>query len=221
MEFYFYKRELQIDLIMQQAEHRLSQPVNIVTIKFSHNKFAERTQAGIFKLCSSPLIQSDIHLTKVFDVRSAGFHSDRLRNATVRPLMVAPTENSQKCLICCDQSPNSFFLPCGNAGICEECGLKILKTSSQCHLCRADVAALVITHFPITNKEKVKKLEKAFYIDKGDECHQQQVEGVLMTPENGDKEVDTNQYQDIEGDLYLANDMVLQEFSVVNKIQCN
>ena len=54
------------------------------------------------------------------------------------------SESSVKdCLICCSAPCDSVFMPCGHAGVCNTCALKLLETTKICHICRNKIAIVI------------------------------------------------------------------------------
>lgn len=54
------------------------------------------------------------------------------------------TENSETCqrrlcVICFDDTRDSFFLPCGHCATCFTCGMRIAEESSLCPICRKKI----------------------------------------------------------------------------------
>jgi hypothetical protein len=45
-------------------------------------------------------------------------------------------DSVKDCVICCENECDSVFMPCGHAGVCSVCGLKLLETTKLCHICR-------------------------------------------------------------------------------------
>ena len=145
-EYMLFYRDLLVDEEINQAILYYSAPIKIGTLKFDHPKYCERTDSGLFKLCEEPIQIPQIESNYILNIFkpncNTGFYTTRELTNAVSPKnassLITPVDNSSPlCLICFDRPPDSFFLPCGNAGICCSCGLALLKTSSTCHLCRS------------------------------------------------------------------------------------
>ena len=48
----------------------------------------------------------------------------------------ALNDSVKECVICCENECDSVFMPCGHAGVCNACALKLLETTKLCHICR-------------------------------------------------------------------------------------
>ncbi len=146
-EYMLFFHDLLVDEEINQATEYYSAPIKISTIKFDHPKYCERTDSGLFRLCEEPVqipqIESSSLLNMLRPHCNTGFYTSReLTNAIMPKNSVVSTvafvdNSSPLCLICFDKPPDSFFLPCGNAGICSSCGEALLKNSATCHLCRS------------------------------------------------------------------------------------
>ena len=142
-EYLLFYHDLIVDEEMNQAALFYSAPVHITTIKFDHPKYCERTERGLYRLCEEPLVippaESNTLITLFKSNCNRGFYTSRnCANAIIpNKSVISLNECSSQCLICFENPPDCFFLPCGNAGICSSCGTILLKNSSTCHLCRA------------------------------------------------------------------------------------
>eukprot|EP00826_Nyctotherus_ovalis_P065903 TRINITY_DN9707_c0_g1_i5.p1 TRINITY_DN9707_c0_g1~~TRINITY_DN9707_c0_g1_i5.p1 ORF type:complete len:165 (-),score=23.41 TRINITY_DN9707_c0_g1_i5:40-534(-) len=53
------------------------------------------------------------------------------------------TAAEQVCRICLDAEANAVLMDCGHGAICFDCGLTLLKTTCECHLCRQPLIQLL------------------------------------------------------------------------------
>ena len=135
-EYTIFYKDVLIDRQIDEASKEYDHPLQIVTQVFKHIKYAEITSSGKCKLCEAPLTNQKSPQTSLISKLKPncdpGFYSSRTRDL---PILGSPTNSL--CSICFENPPNCFFLPCGNTGLCIECAMNILKTSGNCHLCRA------------------------------------------------------------------------------------
>lgn len=53
------------------------------------------------------------------------------------------TAAEQVCRVCLDAEANAVLMDCGHGAICFDCGLTLLKTTCECHLCRQPLIQLL------------------------------------------------------------------------------
>lgn len=81
------------------------------------------------------------------------------------------------CTICLDAPANAVLMDCGHGAICFECGIALLKTTCECHLCRRPVIQVLKIDTKFVNDDMLKVLEAADlynvikYTTQGDALH--------------------------------------------------
>ena len=62
-----------------------------------------------------------------------------------------PSKNrdSNKCLICFENSPDGVFMNCGHGGFCTTCAFEMVEIKNECHLCRQEIKQVVQLKFPV------------------------------------------------------------------------
>jgi hypothetical protein len=48
------------------------------------------------------------------------------------------------CSLCCDKTADSVMMPCGHAGLCNDCAMKMWQRTEMCHLCRNPIENVVL-----------------------------------------------------------------------------
>jgi hypothetical protein len=66
----------------------------------------------------------------------------------------------KECNFCTSNEPDSVFLPCGHAGICNTCALKFLENGKNCHLCRQVIQQVVLLSKENDGKVVVTEVDK-------------------------------------------------------------
>ena len=67
----------------------------------------------------------------------------------------------QGCTICLDAEANAVLMTCGHGAICFECGLTLLSSSCECHLCRQPVIQVLKIDTTFSHDDFLKVLEAA------------------------------------------------------------
>ncbi len=67
----------------------------------------------------------------------------------------------QGCTICLDAEANGVLMDCGHGAICFECGLALLNSTCECHLCRQPVIQVLKIDTSYVHDDLLKVLEAA------------------------------------------------------------
>jgi len=67
----------------------------------------------------------------------------------------------ESCTICLDSAANAVLMDCGHGAICFECGLALLNSTCECHLCRQPVIQVLKIDTTFIHQDLLKVLEAA------------------------------------------------------------
>jgi len=67
----------------------------------------------------------------------------------------------QTCTICLDKIANAVLMNCGHGAICFNCGLTLLSTACECHLCRQQIVQVLRIDIKGQNDDLLKVIEAA------------------------------------------------------------
>jgi hypothetical protein len=67
----------------------------------------------------------------------------------------------QSCTICLDKTANAVLMNCGHGAICFDCGLTLLSTTCECHLCRQPIVQVLRIDMKAQNDDLLKVVEAA------------------------------------------------------------
>ncbi len=65
------------------------------------------------------------------------------------------------CTVCLNAEANAVLMDCGHGAICFECGLKLLETTCECHLCRRPVIQVLKVDVGVVGDGLLRVLESA------------------------------------------------------------
>lgn len=90
--------------------------------------------------------EDDVKVNKIAESPSSTIKKEKVkidkekRQKRLEKLLKEPknkiTQDTEVCLICMDNKPNSIFHPCGHGGFCFECATCIVESNALCHYCR-------------------------------------------------------------------------------------
>lgn len=93
-------------------------------------------------------------------------HAELRHAITARdaPVYMKKTERGEKniaqsCIICLDAGANAVLMDCGHGAICFKCGLVLLETTCECHLCRQPVIQVLRIDTAFESSDLLKVLE--------------------------------------------------------------
>lgn len=66
---------------------------------------------------------------------------------------------AQNCTVCLDKVANAVLMDCGHGAICFDCGLVLLNTTCECHLCRQPIVQVVKVDVKFCNEELLKVVD--------------------------------------------------------------
>jgi len=94
-------------------------------------------------------------------VKSARDHHTTNTVSSERYMKKISKEKTQGCTICLDAAANAVLMDCGHGAICFECGLALLDTTCECHLCREPVIQVLKIDISFINDDLLKVIEAA------------------------------------------------------------
>lgn len=94
-------------------------------------------------------------------VKSARNHSTSNPSGTERYMRRVSREKSQTCTICLDAGADAVLMDCGHGAICFVCGLALLNTTCECHLCRQPVVQVLKIDTSFVSHDLLKVVEAA------------------------------------------------------------
>lgn len=72
---------------------------------------------------------------QIFKINSTLYTFDKRETKAEKSLK----DSVKDCVICCENECDSVFMPCGHAGVCNTCALKLLESTKLCHICRKHI----------------------------------------------------------------------------------
>ncbi len=104
--------------------------------------------------CSNPRGQQDVSLDSARYIKKTDRGNSSRNNK-------GQMSARQACTICLDSEANAVLMDCGHGAICFQCGIKLLGTTCECHLCRQPVVQVLKIDTSFVHDDLLKVLEAA------------------------------------------------------------